>query len=309
MRKHVSRTLIGVAAVSALLLTGCSGGGGGADSGKPNLPKGDEVSTKVDPSLKKLLPEDIQKKGSIDIAVDIPFPPLSAYDANNREIGFDPELGRLLGQKLGVDVVLSKQAFDSVIPSMQAKKHDIIMSGMNDTPEREQTITYVDYTHGGFAILVKPGNPKKITGQSALCGKTVSVQKSTIQGELLRATKCSGAPVTVMELPTDLDALTALRAGKSDAYSADAVVADYVAATTDDGKAYEIVRDPENPAGFNPVYSGIGVLKSNTQLVDAMQKTLQALIDDGSYQKVLERNHMEAYGVKTAEVNQGGKAQ
>ena len=77
------------------------------------------------------------KKGKIDIAVDIPFPPMAMYDEANREIGFDPELGRLLGQKLGIDVSINKQAFDSVIPSLQAGKNDIIMSGMNDTPERQ----------------------------------------------------------------------------------------------------------------------------------------------------------------------------
>jgi polar amino acid transport system substrate-binding protein len=108
-----------------------------------------------------------------------------------------------------------------------------------------------------------------------------------------------------MELPSDLDAQTALRAGKSQAYAADAVVTEYVVATTDDGKTFEIVRDPENPAGFNPVYSGIGVLKGEEKLVEAVRQAMQALIDEGTYQKVLERNNIAAYAVDSAEVNQG----
>lgn len=303
-------TLLGAAAVAAaLVLTGCSGSGGaGAGSAAaagPNLPIGDEISTTVDPSLTELLPEAILEKGRIDVAVDIPFPPMAMYDDTNREIGFDPELGRLLGQKLGIDVSLNKQAFDSVIPSLQAGNNDIIMSGMNDTPERQETLNFVDYTHGGFAILVLAGNPKDVTTQADLCGKTVSVQKATVQGDLLRAMDCGSDPVTVTELPSDLDAQTALRAGKSDAYVADAVVAEYAAATTNDGEAFDVVRDPENPAGFNPVYSGIGLLKDDTELTDAIQRALQALIDEGTYQRVLERNNIEAYAVESAEVNQG----
>ena len=89
---------------------------------------------------------------------------------------------------------------------------------------------------------------------------------------------------------------------------ADAVVAEYVVATTDDGKAFEIVRDPKNPAGFNPVFSGIGVLKEDAELVEAIRAALQALIDDGSYQKVLDRNNIGAYAVESAEVNQGKAA-
>lgn len=298
-------TLLAAAAGLALVLSGCSGSGGGKDSAEAegaNVPMGEEISTTADPELTKLLPADIVDQGKINVAVDIPFPPMAMYDDSNREIGFDPELGRLIGQKLGIDVSLNKQAFDSVIPSLQANKNDIIMSGMNDTPERQETLSFVDYTHGGFAIAVKAGNPDKITTQKDLCGKTVSVQKATVQGDLLRAMDCD---ITVMELPNDLDAQTALRAGKSQAYAADAVVTEYVVATTDDGKAFEIVRDPENPAGFNPVFSGIGILKEDTELTEAVRAALQALIEEGTYQKVLERNGIDAYAVESAEVNQG----
>lgn len=304
LSKKTSFALVAAGAALALLLSGCSGSGGGdtAKAAGANLPTGDEISTTADPALTKLLPENIVKAGKINIAVDIPFPPMAMYDDNNREIGFDPELGRLIGQKLGIDVSLNKQAFDSVIPSLQAKKNDIIMSGMNDTPERQATLSFVDYTHGGFAIAVKKGNPEKVKTQKDLCGKTVSVQKATVQGDLLRAMNCD---INVMELPNDLDAQTALRAGKSQAYAADAVVTEYVVSTTDNGNAFEIVRDPENPAGFNPVYSGIGILKDETKLIEAVRQAMQALIDEGTYQKVLERNNIEAYAVDSAEVNQG----
>lgn len=297
------------AAAAALALTGCasaSGTGATAAAGA-NLPAGDEISTTVDASLTELLPADIVDKGRLDIAVDIPYPPMAMYGDGNREIGFDPELARLIGQKLGIDVSINKQAFDSVIPSLQAEKNDLIMSGMNDTPEREETLSFVDYTYGGFAIVVPEGNPDDIGTQQDLCGKTVSIQKATAQGELLRSMDCGGDPVNVTELPSDLDAQTALRAGKSDAYVADALVAGYVAETVDGGDAFDIVRDPENPAGFSPVYSGIGILKEETELVEAVRQALQALIDEGSYQKVLERNSLGDYGVDSAEVNQGAE--
>ncbi|QBE49208.1 ABC transporter substrate-binding protein [Leucobacter triazinivorans] len=309
--KKTPLTLLASAAALALLLTGCQSAGGddtasaAGEAGGANLPVGDEIATTVDPALTELLPAEIVEKGRIDIAVDIPFPPMAMYDDANREIGFDPELGRLLGQKLGIDVSLNKQAFDSVIPSLQAGKNDIIMSGMNDTPERQETLSFVNYTHGGFAIAVQQGNEAGIETQRDLCGLTVSVQKATVQGDLLRAMDCG---VNVMELPSDLDAQTALRAGKSQAYVADAVVTEYVVATTDDGNAFEIVRDPENPAGFEPVYSGIGVLKDQTELVEAIRSALQALIDEGTYQEVLERNSIGAYAVDSAMVNQGASA-
>ncbi|WP_430645098.1 transporter substrate-binding domain-containing protein [Agromyces sp. GXS1127] len=302
--------LLGATAVLAsLALTGCSGFGtaaaGAADAGGPDVPIGDEVSTTADPEIAALLPAAIVEKGHLDIAVDIPFPPMAMYDDTNREVGFDPELARLLGQKLDIDVSINKQAFDSVIPSLQAGKNDLILSGMNDTPERQETLNFVDYTHGGFAIVVEAGNAAGITTQSDLCGRTVAVQKATVQGELLRAMECGSSPVVVTELPSDLDAQTALRAGKADAYVSDAVVAEYAAATTSDGEAFDVVRDPENPSGFAPVYSGIGILKDDAELTEAIRQAFQALIDEGAYQQVLDRNNIGAYAVESAELNRG----
>ena len=311
--KKTPLTLLAAAAALALALTGCSGGSGGSgdsdasagSSGGRNLPTGEEISTTADPELTKLLPEDITKKGKIDVAVEIPYPPMSMFGEGNREIGFDPELARLLGQKLDIDVSLNKGLFDTAVASLQAGKSDMIMMGMNDTPERQKTLSFLDYTHGGFAIVVQKGNPAKITTQDDLCGKTVAVQKATVQGDLLRAMDCG---VNVMELPADVDAVTALRAGKSQAYVSDAIPAQYIAATTDDGKAFDIVQDAENPRGFNPVFSGIGILKDRTEFIEAMQAAMQALIDEGTYQKLTERYDIQDYGVESAEVNQGKDA-
>ena len=48
-----------------------------------------------------------------------------------------------------------------------------------------------------------------------------------------------------------------------------------------------MVKDPAAP--YAPQMDGIAVLTKNTQLLDAMQKALQALIDDGTYQKISPR--------------------
>jgi polar amino acid transport system substrate-binding protein len=191
-----------------------------------------------------------------------------------------------------------------------SKKYDVILSAMNDTAERQKTLNFVDYTHGGFIILVKSGNPEGVHGLLDLCGKTVSVQKATVQGDLLRglAPQCAkkGATgVTLLELPTDLDAQTALRAGKSQAYVVDAPVAEYVVKTAGAGKAFQIVRDAQFPSGYLPVFSGMGNLKTDTKLTEALRAAFQALIDDGTYQKVLDRYSLTSYGVKSAAVNQG----
>ena len=196
-----------VFAAAALVLSGCaSGGNGGGDAGTsgggdsevkslgdsagPYTPTGDEVSTTPDAELHALLPADVTDAGVLNIAVDTLYPPMTFFDDNKRLIGFDAELGRLIGQKLDIPVSLNHQNFDAVIPSLQAGKNDMIMEGMNDTMERQKTLSFVDYSKGGFLILVKKGNPAGITTKTDLCGKTVSIQKATVQGDLLNEMDC-----------------------------------------------------------------------------------------------------------------------
>ncbi|WP_166987090.1 transporter substrate-binding domain-containing protein [Canibacter zhoujuaniae] len=305
MKKKFS-SVIAAAAIAGLLLSGCanaennSSEGASSDDVNSILPIADEPSTSANSKLHDMLPEDLKSKGKIDIALDLPFPPMEYYDEDGRIIGVDAELGRLLGQKLDIGVSLNQQAFDSVIPSLQSGRHDITLSGMNDTAERRQALSFVEYVNSGFIILVKKGNPENIKNLNDLCGKKVSLQMATQQGNVLREMDCN---IEMTELPDDPAAQEALHAGRVQAYIADAAVAAYAAAETDNGEAFDVIEDPENPAGYDPLFVGIGILKERTELIEAVRAALQELIDEGAYQKVLERYDMGSFAVTEAVVN------
>ncbi|MBC7442585.1 MAG: ABC transporter substrate-binding protein [Ramlibacter sp.] len=264
----------------------------------------------VDAAAAAALPAKYKDAGLIKVASDIPFPPMEMFDENQKLTGFDYDLAQAIGAKLGVTMELQTQAFDSIIPSLQSGKHDVIMSGMNDTPERQVTIDFVDYLHAGFSILVPAGNPDKIATVLDLCGQEVAVQKATVQAEILRGydTECTDAgpgPMKLSELPLETDVQTAVRAGKAVADVVDSAVAAYAAQTAGDGKFFEVVRDPANPAGYDPVHTGIGVLKKDAALSKALLLALDAVIADGSYEKILSKYDMNDYAVDAAGINLG----
>lgn len=295
-----------VAALGLVVLAGCSAPAD--DSNDAVDYAAGTITTTVDEAAAALVPADIREAGVLNIAVDIPYGALAFYNSKNEMVGMDPDLGRLIAQKLDLEPSLNKQAFDTVIASLQSGKNDVIMSGMNDTLERQQTLNFVEYLYGGFALIVAEGNPDKINSVTDLCGLTVGIQKATSQGDLLReySDKCEADgknSIQIDEFPGDVDAQTALRAGKTQAYVADAVVAIYAAETTDGGNAFDVVPDPENPNGFNPLYSGIGVLNTDQALTDAVAAAMASLIAEGSYLKVLELYGLGAYAVDSALVN------
>lgn len=305
-RAVTARNILTVAGLAlAVGLSACSA------EATPPAGAGTLPAVDVDPAAAAALPESYKKAGVIKVASDIPYPPMEMFDENQQLTGLDYDLAQALGGKLGVRLELQTQAFDSIIPSLQSGKNDIIMSGMNDTAERQQTLDFVDYFHAGFSILVPEGNPEKITTVLDLCGRNVAVQKATVQAEILRGydqqcvDKGSG-PIKVSELPLETDVQTAVRSGKADADVVDSAVAAYAAKTAGNGTIFDIVKDPANPAGYSPVYSGIGVLKEDAGLSKALLAALQSLIADGSYDKILAKYDLSDYTVKEAGINLGG---
>lgn len=301
--KHIAQISAAAALAAMLGLTACSGG----ESAQPAAEPAAQVTSGIDKAAAAALPESIRESGVIRAAAGIPYPPFIMIDGDTQS-GLDPDLAQALGEKLGVEFKISHQAFETVIPSLQAKKFDIIMSGMNDTVEREGTLNFVEEIYAGFTIVVKAGNPEGITGLADLCGHPVAVQKASAQLELLNelAETCKAdgkGELVIQQLPTAQDPQTALKAGRVVAYPVDAPVAAYTVATAGDGKDFEMVEDPEYPSGINPVYTGIGTLKENTELTEALRLALQALIEEGVYQDILEANNLGQFATDEAIVN------
>lgn len=321
MKKNRIPLLLAATAAFAMALTGCSGGSadagdaGSTDGGETTSSAGGlelqqttDFSTEVDDAIAAMLPADVTDRGAVRIAMGVPYPPFVAVNDDDKLTGVDVDMSIALSQKLGIDFTVEHQPFESVIPSLQSDRHDVIMMGMNDSKERQGTLNFVEEIRAGFAIVVEKGNPEGINTLTDLCGHSASTQKSTLQAELLAelSEQCIAdgkEGIDVQALPVAQDSQTALRAGRAQAYIVDAPVAAYTAQTAGDGEYFELVQDPENPQGFNPVYTGFGLLKERTELTDALQAAMQALMDEGIYQAILEEHGMGALALDEALVN------
>jgi polar amino acid transport system substrate-binding protein len=294
-----------VVSAAALIMVGALAGCAGGASGSAGAPADSTPTAAVDTAAAAALPAQYKENG-IKFASDIANPPMEFYNDDQEIQGFDFDLMNELGARLGTEVSMNQQAWDTIIPSLQSNKWDAIIAGMNDTEEREAVLDFVDYFYGGFGILVQKGNPDGIKAAADLCGKKVAVQKATVQGEVLteRAKDCpAGTTITLVELPSELDSQTALRAGQASAEVVDAYVAAYAAQTAGDGQFFELISDPESPAGLNPVYTGIGVLKKSDGLAAALQLALQSVIDDGTYEKLLSKWNLADFAIDKAGLN------
>lgn len=280
---------------SVFALTGCA-------AGTPAPEETADSTIAVDEAAAALLPAEF--KDGISVASDIPYAPMELFDENDNPTGFDYDLSQAIAAKLGVTITFNDQDWDGIIPSLQSGTHDIIMSGMNDTIERQEVLDFVDYFSAGFAVVVPFGNPEMINSFADLCGKTLAIQTATAQIDLINAVNPSCTEkIEVLEFPSDGDAQNAIRAGKASAGVNDGQVAAYTAQTAGEGKYFEVVVPTDAPEGYTSVLTGIGVLKKNANLTKAIQAAVQSLIDDGTYASLLEKWNLSAFAVTEATIN------
>lgn len=300
----------GVLATATLGLTACATVAGSDDAAATGPVEVAGIEISVDEAARAALPQDVRDAGVVSVATDVPYAPFEMFveEGSDEITGVDYDLGQAIGAKLGIAFEFEQQKFDGIIPAMQAGQHDVVISAMTSSVERMEVLTFVDYSASGTGILVAKGNPEGIETYLDLCGKQLAAQSGTSQVELVATwqEECEAEglePIELSEFPKDSDAQLAIRAGNVVASVLTKPSAGYVAKTTDDGEAFEVVEDPAAPTGYDATLNGIGVLKSEEELAEAIRLALQSLMDDGTYEAILAAYGVEGIGIDEATIN------
>jgi polar amino acid transport system substrate-binding protein len=281
MKLRASSLSLLVVLAFALVLAGC-GGGSKSSSSSGTTTSGQSSGSAI------TAPASVKSSGTLVFCSDITYPPEESYKpGTTTPEGSDIDIGNYIAQKMGVKARFDNTGFDGIIAALLAKKCDVIISGMNDTPERRKQVTFVDYLRVGQSFMVKKGNPEHIAGIDSLAGKAASVETGTTNKDYLdaqskRLTSMGKKAIKVVTFPKDTDAANALRTGRVDAYFGDApVVAYYIERTPD---AFALGGNP-----VNPIPIGIAMRKSDTDMRVAVTKAIHMIYADGTMNQILKK--------------------
>lgn len=224
---------------------------------------------------------------TLKIGTEGGYPPWSMVDAAGKVDGFDADVGNALCKVLNTDCRFVVQSFDSLIPSLDANRFDLIISGMSVTPERGKRILFSIPYAVEDAIFVLPKDSELVNANSAgaifegLSGKTVGVQGGTTHGDYLRQ-KATGLNVknydTLDQMQIDLDA------GRLDATFADLTSQSkflHKVGDKDFALSKLVIKGSSAPdvLGYG---IGVGINKNNTELKEKVDAALCKLINDGT---------------------------
>jgi len=270
--------------------TGNPGNQSQAPSAVPTATKDDKLAAMV--------PADVRADGKILVGQDQSYPP-SEFVENGQAVGMDVDLGKAIGQKLGLEVTFENSNFDGIIPALKSGRYEAAMSSFTINEARLKEVDMISYFSAGTSGAVLKGNPDKLT-LDTLCGKSVAVQKGTVQVDDLatRSDKCKSAgqpEITVQQFQNQTDANLALNSKRVQAMLADSPVIDYAIKTTN-GQLEQVGQV------YDTAPYGIIVPKGKGDYAKAVQGAIQALIDDGTYKKILDKWGVQG-GITKSEVN------
>lgn len=234
-------------------------------------------------------------------------PPMISYASDGTTLqGAIVDLAAAMSKQMGRTISFKAIPFGGLLPAMQAGHIDITFTMMNDTPEREKVVDFVDFFNLGTMLLVKKGNPDHVESLETMCGKTVSTVQGSTQVLLVNemSAKCTatGKPaISNLQYAQPSDARLQVQTGRVAAFLGNSPVMVYLAKTAGNSTVFDVVSGHE----YQPVPLGIAVGKANHALRDALQKALNALIADGSYRKILEKHGVESGAVTAATINGG----
>lgn len=199
------------------------------------------------------------------------------YLENGEIVGFDVDLMEEIAKLMGKEIEWKNIAFDGLLPALQAKKLDVIIAGMTATEERKKFVNFSQtYYESNQMMLVNKENPAvksfdELKGHTVgvVLGYTGDIAVSEIEG------------VKVQRYNATSEAIMALKAQK-----VEVVVLD-----SEPAKNYA-KQNPElaliNTDVAKEEYA-IAVGKNDKALVEAIDKALDELKANGTYDKLIKK--------------------
>jgi polar amino acid transport system substrate-binding protein len=288
------KAALAATAVASLLLSACGSNtlSGGDASPAPTS------SVSADADLNAKLPEKIRTAGKIKIGTDASYAP-NQFTEGDKIVGSEVDLFDAVAKKLGVQAEWENAPFATLIPGVTSAKYDLSVSSFTVNDERLKQVQMVSYFNAGTQWATAAGNPKGVDPQNP-CGKTIAVQKATVQDldDLpVRQKKCGSNPMTIQQYAGQDTVTAAVATGKADAMLADSPVTAY--AVSKSGGKLELLGDVYDAAPY-----GVVVAKDQPELAQAVADALTAMKADGSYEEILKAWGTEGGAVDTFKVEQ-----
>ena len=269
------KRLIPVLLVVLLLsLVGCTAGGGGGND----------------------LLSDIEERGVVRVSTDPNYEPQSFLDENGEFVGFDIDVAREIGERLGVEVEFVTPDWDVITAGNWAGQWDMSVGSMTVTTARQEVLDFAEpayyFPPAQFAAADGSGiDALEDVNNQAVCAGVSTTYETWLNGAAadlgLPETSFYADPptgITVIPLATDAECPQSIQAGRQEFQvflSSNTVVQ----AAIDGGLPIHRVGSPVFSENLAVAFDK-GAELDNASAVQRVGEIIQAMHDDGTLREL-----------------------
>ncbi|MGY5958896.1 Cystine transport system substrate-binding protein [Kosakonia sp. BK9b] len=220
----------------------------------------------------------IQSAGVLKIGTEGTYPPFTFHNASGTLEGFDVEIGQEVAKRLKVKAQFIEGKWDGLIAGIDANRYDAVINQVGITEARQKKYDFSEPYIASKAVLIVNDKNSSIKSFDDLKGKKSAHSLTSNYAQIARK---YGAEI----VPTD---------GFNQ--SIDLVVQGRADATINDNLSYLDFKKhkPSAPVKIvatedNAEKSGVLIRKNNPELKAAIDKALEEIKADGTYERISQK--------------------
>ncbi len=222
----------------------------------------------------------IKSRGTILIGLEATYPPFNYQDESGELVGFEVDVAKALAEHLGVNAEFVPTKWDGMLAGLETERFDVITNQVTITEERQKKYDFTQpYTISGIQVITRKDKQEDFKTPASLAGKYVGVGLGSNYEEWLTK-NVPGAEVSTYD--DNATKLQDLLVGRIDAFLNDRLAAAYLLENS--GGRVVAAGEP-----FDKQHIGIALRKGNEALLEALNKGLDDLREDGTLSAISQK--------------------
>ncbi len=239
--------------------------------------------------------------GTLKVGSQMSYIPGEFFEEGKDKVqGFSVDFIDEIGKRLNLKVEWLQVDYSAIITGLKSNQFDMGSGGMSPNPERLEQVDMVGYFQSGATYILRKEDEGKYKTSQDFCGKKIGMLEgsTTLEAAIAKENeKCGGNPIQVEPYTNTNLGVQGLLSKRIVAYTPDVAQSQFI-----------VKQNPDTLVTIGD-YVLVDYLinytftKENTGLRNTVYKTLQEMMTDGTYNKILEKWGIDRGGLKKPALN------
>lgn len=220
----------------------------------------------------------------VRLASDFTYPPFNYKNAEGTPVGFDIEIADALCAQAKLECTWVAQSWDALIPSLLARKSDVIMASMRITEDRKKKVLFTNKYYQTPARFVAAKNADFTIDQAGMKDKVIGVQQGTIHDRYV--TDKFGAVAEIKRYTGQDEVYIDMQNGRLDATFGNADQLSLAFLDKAEGKSFEFKGQAVTDKAYIGEGTALALRKQDQELAEKFNQAIVEIRQNGTYDKI-----------------------